>query len=99
MSNLLKNLLIALSLAVILFLGYQVFLSDDESTSILSTSNSLEGQAAQETQAFLVRLQSLRDVKIDTAIFDEPAFRSFTDTRKELTDEPTGRSNPFIPVR
>jgi hypothetical protein len=97
MSNLLKNLLIALVLAVVLFLGYNLFLAEDDETSLSSATG--ESQAARETQAFLVRLQSLRAVDINTNVFTDSTFRSLTDFRQEIVDEPTGRANPFAPVQ
>jgi len=97
MSNLLKNLLFALGLAVILWLGYSLFLKGDE--TLLETSNSrIVGQATLETQAFLVRLQQLKSIDLDGGIFDDSIFKSLTDHRQALGNEPTGRENPFLPV-
>lgn len=95
MSNLLKNLLFALGLAVIVLLGYFVFFTDD--SSLLESSESTS-QAAAQTQEFLVRLQSLREVNIDTNFFTSQTFNSLVDQRRVLVDEPVGRDNPFAPL-
>lgn len=95
MSSLLKNLLFGLGLAILLWLGYTLFINgDDDGTSNEEVIN----QANLEAQAFLAKLQSLRSIDIDGDIFNDPRFRSLQDFTVELEDEPTGRSNPFAPV-
>lgn len=97
MSSLLKNILFALGLALILWLGYSVFFKQDD--DLLSANNSLvANDAARDTQEFLTRLQQLKSLRLDASIFSDDRFRSFIDHRKEITDEPYGRPNPFAPV-
>jgi hypothetical protein len=97
MSNLVKNLLFAFGLAVILWLGYILFLKEDDD-SLLSSNAQIANQAALETQEFLIRLQALRSIDIDGSLFNDQRFTSLVDFRLELADEPTGRVNPFAPV-
>ena len=95
MSNLLKNLLFILGLAVLLFLGYMVFLRD----SVTTSTGSLTGATAEEeTQALLDKIQRIQTYSADSPIFDNQSFKSLTSFQVDIPEEPTGRSNPFAPV-
>ena len=97
MSSLVKNLLIALALAVFLWIGYAVFIQKDKE-ELVSESDPTSSVAAQESQEFLTRLQLLRTVDVEGTIFSEPRFRSLVDYRQDIPSEPVGRRNPFAPL-
>lgn len=98
MSGLLKNLFFALGLALILWLGYVVFIQEDSPS--LSAENSLvTSQAVRDSQEFLATLQQLRTIEIDESFFSSPEFSSLVDHRQDIVDEPYGRENPFVPFR
>lgn len=97
MSPLIKNVLFALGLAVLLYLGYTIFFGADNE-AVLSESGAISGQAAAETQEFLIRLQQLQAVKIDSTLFTDPRFEALEDFRQNPEEEASGRANPFIPV-
>ncbi len=97
MSSLLKNILFALGLAVILWIGYTFFFATD-TTSLIAQNAGTVGQASLDTQAFLRILQQLRDIKLNGTIFDDPRFQSFVDYRQAIVPEPFGRTNPFAPI-
>lgn len=96
MTSILKNLLFALGLALIVWLGYAVFFQGNDSVD--TQNEQIAGQAVAETQVFLARLHLIRSLKIDGAIFKDTRFSSLVDFREELVPEPTGRRNPFAPV-
>lgn len=97
MSSLLKNILFALALAVILWLGYRIFFAaDDVSRTALNAG--VVTQASLDTQAFLRTLQQLRDIEFNEQIFSDPRFQSFIDYRQAIIPEPVGRLNPFAPI-
>jgi hypothetical protein len=97
MSNLLKNLLIALGLAVLLFVGYVVFMKGDSgSTSLLSDSAS--PQADLDTQELLAKINELNTYNVDGEVFSSALFESLRDFRIDLGTEPEGRDNPFAPI-
>lgn len=96
MSSLVKNLLIALALAVILWLGYSVFIKEDDTAGTVSVGAS--SQAALEAQEFLVKLQELNAIKIEGSVFSDTRFNTLIDFRQELRPEAVGRNNPFAPV-
>jgi len=93
MTNLLKNLLFALGFAAILFLGYKVFFSASDDEIVRAP-----GQGQLQTQEFLIRLQNIRNIKIDNSLFSDVRFASLVDFRQEIIDVPAGRENPFAPV-
>jgi hypothetical protein len=98
MSNLLKNLLIVLGLALALFAAYLFFMRGSEDDSLLmGTSGSVEAEIA--TQQLLADLNELKALKISGDIFSDPLFLSLKDFRTDLGEEATGRSNPFEPVQ
>jgi len=99
MSAFIKNALFVLGLVVLLGLAYLTFFMGGTTTgSLLTTNLAATGQAALETQSFLIKLQDIEKVKIDDSLFRDERFTSLQDFRKELIDEGTGRSNPFSPT-
>lgn len=97
MSSLLKNLLLALGLAALLWIGYLVFIEKDE--ALVESSNSQSAsKAVLQGQEFLARLQELKRIDIDGSIFTDPRFNSLQNFRQGIGEEPTGRDNPFAPV-
>ncbi len=97
MTTLLKNLIFALGLALLLWLGFTLFVKDDG--AVLDSQNGMvRDDVERETQEFLNRLQNIKTLKIENDIFVDRRFNSLTDHRQELRDEPTGRANPFAPA-
>jgi hypothetical protein len=99
MSNLLKNLLIALGLAVLLFLGYMLFFRTSEPLSGLSIEGTFSPEAELETQQLLAVLNELKSFNVEGSIFSDPLFISLQDFRVDIGSEPSGRQNPFTPIR
>ena len=96
MSSLLKNLLFALVLATVLWLGYTTFIKSDDSDLALVTT--IDAGAAEATQEFLTKLQGLRKFDLSDELFQDPRFESLVDFKVDLGEEETGRGNPFLPV-
>lgn len=99
MSSLLKNLLIALGIALVLWLGYMFLMPSAKSDTALNTSNSTSPNVAVESQQLLSTIQKLKTYNVDSTIFTDQRFVSLKDFRIPLTDEPSGRPNPFAPVQ
>lgn len=97
MSALIKNILFALVLGLILWVGYEAFFSTDEG-ALLEGAVQPSSQASIDTQTFLIRLQQLNEVELKDDIFEDVRFRSLRDLRKDILDEPSGRPNPFAPI-
>jgi hypothetical protein len=95
MSTLLKNLLIALGLSVILFVGYLAFFKDSGGTQ--SSVSAPEGAKAElEGQALLSTLSEVRSLDVGGELLSDPLFLSLRDLRTQLGEEPKGRTNPFV---
>ena len=100
MSPLVRNILLAVTLAAIVSLGYFIFFRADDSQLLTNNSSGVagEGDILIENEIFLGRLQELQTLKIDSSIFNDVRFVSLFNFRRDLVDEKTGRPNPFRPV-
>jgi len=65
-------------------------------TSVAPTSQ--VSMKATEDTAFLMKLASLKIIKIDTSIFTDQSFKILKDNKINLTPEVYGRVNPFAPT-
>jgi hypothetical protein len=99
MSNLLKNLLIALGIAILLWVGYTFFIKGEGDALLTSSSGTLSAQAQFETQELLAKAQKLSSFDIDGDILNDPRFVSLESFRIELIPELVGRTNPFAPIQ
>lgn len=100
MSNLLKNLLIALGLALILFIGYFVFFrSEGGGSAGLIDPATFSADAQLETQRLLSTLNELKEYDVSASLFEDNIFQSLIDFRVDLGSEPVGRQNPFAPLQ
>lgn len=95
MTPLLKNLILALVLAIIIWLGYVLFFRNQEAT--VSEDTVELNEAIVDGQQFHARLKQLQLVKLEGAVLADPRFQSLIDLRAEVTPEPVGRDNPFLP--
>lgn len=93
MSPTIKKVGIGAVVILALFFGYNM-LFGGASSDLLVTVDA----PSPETQEFLLRLQKLQSITTDTALFSDPRFISLEDRRQAIPDEPTGRTNPFLPT-
>ncbi len=99
MSNLLKNLLFALGLAVLLWAGYVFFMRDSETSGVgAEVQVGVSENVVREAQEFKNRLAELETMKIDSTVMSDVRFVSLVNFRQAIPDEPMGRSNPFAPL-
>ena len=100
MLDVIKKNKIILALVVIVIIAFAWFgLSDRQptsSTSILTNETRSGGSAAE--QEILRLLLDMRSIRLDSSIFESPAFASLRDFGQEIIPEPVGRTNPFAPV-
>lgn len=104
-----KNIIIFLALAAIFVLVYIFFIkSPPEETGLISSppdgvlpSTTAEAGAPNSsiTADFLSLLLSVKNIKLDDAIFSDNAFNSLIDSSITLIpDGNEGRPNPFAPL-
>lgn len=100
MSNLLKNLIIALGITVILGVVYVVFIKNDEEAIIDDGAMLVStGEAGQVIEKILDDTQKIDRYALDESIFTDLNFVSLKDFRVEVPDVKTGRINPFEAVQ
>lgn len=109
-STIIKNAGIGI-IALIVIGGAYVFLAGGkkEESSLLvknspesntPTQNVLLGENAPElaeVRDIVLILNQLKTISIDDAIFRDPAFVALTDFHREISPQPKGRPNPFLP--
>ncbi len=93
---LLSHKIMLVMLAALLAVGVWFGLSSgtSPSDSLLSTET-VSGNGPE--QELVSTLLALRAVKLDGAIFTDPAFMSLKDFSTQIVPEPVGRPNPFAP--
>lgn len=96
MSPLIKNIGLAAILAVLLWLGYTLFLKED--TTAVVTEDPTLTTAIRDGQEFLSQVQALDQMKLDATILRDPRFSSLRDFTLEPESEDVGRENPFAPI-
>jgi len=101
--NIIINIAILILALLILFIGYKLVFSGDNTTSsaggglvpagFLSTDGTKSGSAE-----FLEALESVQGIKFSTDVFSRPAFKTLQDFSVTLIAKPKGRVNPFAPL-
>lgn len=101
---------LAISFVAVLVLGaYSYFYNDIKSeassnsslsSSLNTTNTSLVSTSAKITEdtAFLMKLVSLTQIKIDTSLFTNRGFNALINNNMDLGQASYGRINPFSPV-
>ncbi len=97
MNYLIKNLLIALVITVVLGAAYYFVFGKSTSVDEFDETE-VTLTAKQQTEKILLDTQRINQFSIDDSIFSDARFISLENTRVELEEIPTGRSNPFDPV-
>jgi hypothetical protein len=94
MSPLLKNLIIALGLAAIAWLGYTLFIAGGEDAGTVYVTS----EATRDAQEFLTKLDQLQAISLDDSLFSDNRFKSLIDLRQDVVPEDAGRPNPFTDI-
>lgn len=89
-----KKILGGIAAVAVLGLGYYVWSSSSEGPLL----SSAPGIASPISQEILATLGQLHTIKLDPAIFTNPAFVSLTDFGVTIPPQNAGRRNPFSPV-
>lgn len=93
------KLLSTLAAVAVLIAGiYFFYPSGGGGENLLVSSGAGDSQPAAIGRDFLSMLLDLRGIKLDDSVFDDAGFRSLKDFSVELTSQPTGRKNPFLPI-
>lgn len=68
--------------------------SDTSTQNVLFAENTPE---LAEVRDIVLILNQLKTISIDDTIFRDPAFMALTDFHREISPQPKGRPNPFLP--
>jgi hypothetical protein len=92
-----KKIIIALFVILVLFVVYSFFLrgGGDEDQLL---GNSLVADAG-VGRDFISLLGELRKLRLDTSLFETPAWNSLIDFSVTIAPEPVGNTNPFQSVK
>jgi len=94
-----KNIFLIVVLAIVVFVGYRYFFSEPSSTGSTLVSQGEGNQAAVLAEReLLATLLSLKKIKLDESLFDDPAFQTLEDFSQELQPQVVGRGDPFAPI-
>ncbi len=88
-----KNIITLLGIVLIAALGYYLYTQN----SSLDTSGQSEvvRQASMEAAVFRDRLNDIKSIQIDSAVFMDPKFQSLQDFSPAPVSLPVGTQNPF----
>lgn len=90
-----KNIIIIVVCLVAAFIAYTIFFTG-KNQAPLSASAPITTPVEADLIALLAQLKG---ITLDTAIFDDPIFKSLVDFGQDLVAEPIGRPNPFAPLQ
>lgn len=100
MSPRIKNSALIVILIALIFIAYSLFLRGEDNDELLVSQGAAhtEGSTGAVSE-FLLLLQTLNRLRLDTSIFNDIAYRSLRDESVELVGQPRGRTNPFAPLQ
>ncbi len=99
MSNLLKNLIIALGITIVIGIVYMLTIGSgsegDVSFESIPQGNS---EISARNEKILRDTQEISTYEMDVSIFTDSRFISLKDYHVDVEDVETGRTNPFAPI-
>jgi hypothetical protein len=97
MSQKIKQIIIAVVIIVIAFIGFKYFFGDTSASNSTLTADTSSQQFV-DGQAILTLLNRLNKVTLNEAIFSNPVFAGLVSFEVPIPDQVTGRTNPFAPI-
>jgi hypothetical protein len=99
MLDIIKQNKVILIVLVVIIVGFAWFgLADQQPTTSL-LANESRGDNSVAEQEILRLLLDMRSIRLDSSIFENPAFGSLRDFGRDIVPEPVGRTNPFAPTK
>lgn len=92
MSSLIKNILIFVVLAGVLYGAYSIFIAGN-SSKLMTNNTSNEGELM--ASEFLLRLNEIEKIDFSRSFFDDARFRSLVSFESAPQNVSAGRANPF----
>ncbi len=97
MESIVKNAIIVLSIATLLFAAYYFYTQQNLSVNFQANDRML-GELRAQAQVFVERRQVLDDILLDTQVLSESRFTQLRAFTGPVQPVPLGRANPFLPT-
>lgn len=81
------------AIVAVLYGGYVFFFAESDESVVTVTQT-----GASPDQDLIALLFELKQIRLDSSLFDDPLFKALKDFGQELVAEPVGRANPFAPL-
>ena len=100
MSQRTKNIALAAILVALVFIVYSLFLKKDGGDELLVSQSAKEAAGGTGVVSeFLIFLQTLNRLRLDTSIFNDAVYNKLRDESVDIVGQPRGRTNPFAPLQ
>lgn len=99
MIDIIKQNKVILVILVIIIVAFAWFGLADRQPSTSLLTNDTRGDASVAEQEILRLLLDMRTIRLDSSIFENPAFASLQNFGRDIVPEPVGRTNPFAPTQ
>jgi hypothetical protein len=97
MNEKIKYILIDITVVFLIPFGlFYLYITLSGSEEPLFGSTQSGSDLSGEGQKFLAKLDELKNLKLDTSLFESTVYKSLVDTTTPPPTEAVGRSNPFI---
>ena len=95
----LKKIIIIILIAILMFVGYAVFVKPDpQQSTLIDGRGTSQGNARVLGTQISQSLLRIEQIKLDRDIFTNPLYTSLVDRSRPIGQEPIGRQNPFAPI-
>lgn len=98
MLDIIKQNKIILIVLVVIIAGFAWYGLADRTPSTSLLTNDSRADSTVVEQDILRLLLDMRSIRLDSSVFENPAFTSLRDFGRSIVPEPVGRTNPFEPA-
>lgn len=93
-----KQIIIAIVIIVIAFIGFKMFFSNTDSNDTTLVADKATSAEFIDGQIILDLLNELNAVTLDNSIFSNKLFVSLVNFERPIAEQIPGRPNPFLPI-
>ncbi len=98
MSQKTKQMLFALVIIAISFVGFKMFFSNTDSVDLALVAENSQSGTFVNGQDVLIMLNKLNAVTLDDAVFSNKVFVNLQSFERTLESQTLRRPNPFLPI-
>jgi hypothetical protein len=93
-----KQILIAIVIIIVSFIGYKMSFVSEDSGSVALVADQTNNSEFVDGQIILNLLDKLNNVTLDESIFSNNIFVSLVSFERPIESQVSGRPNPFLPI-